>query len=110
MKKVFLNQKEALIEEYKECDEATKAVVAKLNHLYAEQIMDIMKSHDVKEIILYDESMGEYFPEFEWRDFSEINAIEDLETKEVLIRYLEESDEAFNVVEEHPELLALEEE
>ena len=174
MKKVFLNQKEALIEEYKECDEATKAVVAKLNHLYAEQIMGIMKSHNVNEIVLYDESMCEYFPEYEenyfdfdddfnnqryytfsreqgpmdlwespmeywicrlaiiddelkmrvqvwdkdsdgygeeeeeWRDFSEISAIEDLESKEGLIRYLEQSDEAFDVAEEHPELLALE--
>ena len=60
---------------------------------------------------VWDESSDEYEEEEEeWRDFSEINAIEDLETKEVLIRYLEESDEAFNVVEEHPELLALEEE
>lgn len=174
--KDFLSQKEALVKEYKKCDEAAKEVLSKLNHLYAEKIMDIMRSHDVNEIVLYDESMSEYFPEYEenyfdfdedygnqryytftrengpmedwespveywicrlaiisdelkmrvqvwdksseeygeeeeeWRDFSEISSIEDLKTKENLISYLEESDEAFNVAEEYPELLALEEE
>ena len=60
---------------------------------------------------VWDKSSEEYGEEEEeWRDFSEISSIEDLKTKENLISYLEESDEAFNVAEEYPELLALEEE
>lgn len=71
--KDFLSQKEALVKEYKKCDEAAKEVLSKLNHLYAEKIMDIMRSHDVNEIVLYDESMSEYFPEYEenYFDFDE---------------------------------------
>ncbi len=161
MEQTFFTQKEALVEEYRKLDEARKTCMEKLNRLYAEKIMDIMNDHQVSEIVLYDEPIGEYFSGYRekyddistlryficsrpfsqdywicrlaiidnelkmrvqkwiennetygeeetlWRSFSEISTIEDLMAKENLIRYLEESDEAYNIVRDHPELLVL---
>lgn len=169
MEQVFLSQKSSLIKEYEKCENATKAVVAELNRLYADKIMALMRSHHVNELRLYDDDtvyfteydakylreqdgeeqryytyvrkdgmMGaivmEYYichlaiiddnlmmrvevwnddegeyeeEEEEWRPFSDIDDIRDLVSKETIIRYLEESEEAYKIIKEHPELQAL---
>ena len=183
MNESFIDRKNALFEEYLKQEKEARAAFAKVNQLYADRIMDTMKKHGVKEIVLYDENRDDLYPvytgakyydsenryhtiyddtenqryyiytyevtsedgetaiwkgikefwicrfaimddrlmmgvqEFDpeteryseegWRPFSEIDNIHDLEFKEPLIRWLEESEEAFDIVREHPELLAL---
>jgi hypothetical protein len=54
------------------------------------------------------DSETEEFGEEEWRHFSKIDNIHDLEIKEPIIRWLEESKVAFDIVREHTGLLVLE--
>lgn len=67
-------------------------------------IMDDQLMMSVQEF----DSETEEYSEEEWRPFSDIDNIHDLEFKEPLIRWLEESEEAYDIVREHPELLVLE--
>ena len=155
-------QKDSLVEECVKAEQAAANARAELNQLYAEKIMDIMNSHNTREVVLYDDSRSEYFhiydekyddfynqryykhyqdgveefwicrlaiidgelkmrvqdwneeyeefdeEEDDWRCFSEIDRFEDIQSKENIIRYLEESDEAFDLVKKHPKLQVLE--
>ena len=166
MNQSFIEQKEALLKEYQKLEKEAKAAFEKVNQLYANRIIDVMKRHGVKEILLYDDDRCDLYPVYgdipyfepenqryythfyegynhgekeffitrfaiindqlmmrvaeldpetdeygdeEWRPFSEIDNIHDLDFKEPLIRWLEESEEAFDIVRKHPELLILEE-
>ena len=47
MNQSFIEQKEALLKEYQKLEKEAKAAFEKVNQLYANRIIDVMKRHGV---------------------------------------------------------------